>query len=412
MSTIGPGRQSGGEGGGIAHGDFGRQAFADDAAQAGDADDRFGHEVEPCRPFSRVRRYDTMTLGGIALSFNCKLCPTQKRSIWRRRSQQLDRAAAAKKITADSAAMIRRWLTEPRYADYAGEVAAQIAAGKWKELDDVFWTVIPFGTGGRRGKMYPIGSQRDQRSHDRRECAGGGGLCDCRQFPCGSERHRCAIAYDTRHNSRHFAELCAEIMAAAGFKVYFLDGYRSTPELSFAVRHTDSTCGIMVTASHNPPSDNAVKVYWAGGVQVLPPHDKGIIERVMNVEQVRRRPFAEALAAGQIVYCQEEVDAAFIAAVKSQALPGPRELKIIYSPLHGVGASAVLPALEATDLQTSNYSARMRSRTAIFPTCRGTWRIRRIRRCSTSSSSGAKQSGADLVLATIRIAIGWGRRRR
>ncbi len=70
----------------------------------------------------------------------------------------LDRAAADKKITADSVQMIRRWLTEPRYSEYAAEVAAQIAAGKWKELDDVFWTVIPFGTGGRRGKMYPIGS--------------------------------------------------------------------------------------------------------------------------------------------------------------------------------------------------------------------------------------------------------------
>jgi len=65
----------------------------------------------------------------------------------------------------------------------------------------------------------------------------------------------------------------------------------------------------MVTASHNPPSDNAVKVYWAGGVQVLPPHDKAIIDRVMNVDEIRRRPFAEALAAGQVVYCQAEVDA-------------------------------------------------------------------------------------------------------
>ncbi len=136
-------------------------------------------------------------------------------------------------------------------------------------------------------------------------------------------------------------------MVAAGFKVYFLDGYRSTPELSFAVRYTNSACGIMVTASHNPPSDNAVKVYWAGGVQVLPPHDKAIIDRVMNVGEIRRRPFAEALAAGQIVYCQQEIDKAFIAAVVAQALSGPRDLSIIYSPLHGVGASAVLPALHA-----------------------------------------------------------------
>ena len=448
----------------------------------------------------------------------------------------LEQAAAGKKITADSVKMIRRWLTEPRYTEYAPEVAAQIASGKWKELDDAFWTVIPFGTGGRRGKMYPVGSNaindrtigesaqgvadyvREWTNNHpplpmgegRGEGAGNlakpllaaeslkfaqelrknqtdaedllwgllrerrlGGFKFRRQHPLGSyyldfycheaklaieldggqhntdegrqhDQHRtrrvadegirvirfwnhdvlgdidtvleaiwsalhegtltptlspsereragtltpalsprkrelsCAIAYDTRHNSRHFAELCAEIMVAAGFKVYFLDGFRSTPELSFAVRHTNSACGIMVTASHNPPSDNAVKVYWAGGVQVLPPHDKAIIDRVMNVDEIRRTPFDKALAAGKVVYCQAEIDAAFINAVHAQSLlipspprrgqgegagnssigpnrhphPGPLpkgegELKIIYSPLHGVGALAVLPALKA-----------------------------------------------------------------
>ena len=81
----------------------------------------------------------------------------------------------------------------------------------------------------------------------------------------------CAIAYDTRHRSRQFAELCAEIMAAAGFTVFFLDGYRSTPELSFAVRYKQCDCGIIITASHNPPSDNAVKAYGPSGGQYIPP---------------------------------------------------------------------------------------------------------------------------------------------
>ena len=80
-------------------------------------------------------------------------------------------------------------------------------------------------------------------------------------------------------------------MTAAGFTVYFLQGYRSTPELSFLVRYKQCSCGIMVTASHNPPSDNAVKVYWSTGGQVLPPHDKGIIERVMNTQEIRRAEF-------------------------------------------------------------------------------------------------------------------------
>ena len=175
------------------------------------------------------------------------------------------------------------------------------------------------------------------------ESAQGVGRLCCRLVaanPAGNDGLRCAIAYDTRHQSRHFAELCGEIMAAAGFKVYFLDGFRSTPELSFAVRHFRCACGIMITASHNPPSDNAVKVYWSTGGQMLPPHDEGIIDRVMNVGEIRRIPFADGLASGRIVCCQAEVDAAYIAAVRSQALPGPRTLKILYSPLHGVGGSS------------------------------------------------------------------------
>ena len=134
-------------------------------------------------------------------------------------------------------------------------------------------------------------------------------------------------------------------MAAAGFTVYFLDGVRSTPELSFTVRHKRCQCGIMITASHNPPSDNAVKVYGPSGGQMVPPQDAESIDCMERVTFIRRMPFAEAKAAGKVIYCQEEVDAAFVRAVLTQAVAGPRDLKILYSPLHGVGASAVLPVL-------------------------------------------------------------------
>jgi phosphoglucomutase/phosphomannomutase len=228
-------------------------------------------------------------------------------------------------------------------------------------LDDVFWTVIPFGTGGRRGRMYPIGTNA---INDRTIGESAQGLAEyVREASVGQvsnlsgdrrvsnlsgdqQELSCAIAYDTRHRSPHFARLCAEIMVAAGFRVYFLQGFRSTPELSFAVRFKKCSCGIMVTASHNPPSDNAVKVYWSTGGQVLPPHDKRIIERVMNVDRIERTPWDQALAAGQIVCCEEEVDAAFVGAVSRLSTPGPRDLGVVYSPLHGVGASAVVPVLQ------------------------------------------------------------------
>ena len=257
---------------------------------------------------------------------------------------EVDQAVAAEKLTASAAENLKAWLTEPRHADYAPQVADAINAGDWQTLDDVFWTIIPFGTGGRRGKMHPFGSNA---INDRTIGESAQGLADYVKATLGEGANlSCAICRDTRHNGERFAKLCAEIMVAAGFTVHFLRGYRSTPELSYAVRHKQASCGIMVTASHNPPSDNAVKVYWSTGGQVLPPHDKGIIDRVMSCQEIERVEFDQAVADGKIVFCEEEVDAAFLDAVLSQAIPGPRDLKVIYSPLHGVGATAVVPALE------------------------------------------------------------------
>lgn len=255
---------------------------------------------------------------------------------------QLETAANSGQLSAGAVDNLRAWLTEPRYAEYAPQVAEQLAAGRYQELDDAFWTVIPFGTGGRRGKMYPIGPNA---INDRTIGESAQGVADYVKRVANGPQLSCAIAYDTRHRSQHFAELCAEVMAAAGFRVYFLDGFRSTPEISFMVRYKKCDCGIMVTASHNPPSDNAVKVYWSTGGQLLPPHDQGVIDCVMSTGHIERTPWADALAAGQIVYCQQEVDQAYIDAVLRQRIAGPRDLKIIYSPLHGVGASAVLPVL-------------------------------------------------------------------
>ncbi len=257
---------------------------------------------------------------------------------------QLQSAVRAGKLSPAALKNIRIWLTEPYLAEYTPQVVEHISSACWKELDDAFWTVIPFGTGGRRGRMYPIGCNA---INDRTIGESAQGLADYVKDQVKTRPLSCVIAYDTRHNSRHFAQLCAEIMAAAEFTVYFLDGYRSTPELSFGVRHKKCDCGIMITASHNPPSDNAVKVYWSSGGQLLPPHDAASIRYMQEVTYIQRMDFAEGLAAGKIIYCQEEVDAAYISAVLKQSIDGPRDLKIIYSPLHGVGASAVCPVLKA-----------------------------------------------------------------
>ncbi len=311
---------------------------------------------------------------------------------------QLDAAAAAGKVTPAAAANIRIWLSEPRYRDYAAETARHVVEGKWKELDDAFWTIIPFGTGGRRGKMYPIGCNV---INDRTIGESAQGLATYvleQQLP--PESLSCAIAYDTRHNSRRFAELCASIMVANGFKVFFLDDYRSTPELSFLVRYKICACGIMVTASHNPPSDNAVKVYWSNGAQVIPPHDKAIVDRVMNTDEIKTTDFNAAVEAGQVMFCKEEVDEAFYTNVLSQSTRGPRNIKIIYSPLHGVGESAVVPVLNRDGFNDVEIYALHREQSGDFPNVPGHVSNPENVEVFDAIISRAYASGAELILAT------------
>jgi phosphomannomutase len=310
----------------------------------------------------------------------------------------IDAAHAAGTITDHSARTMRAWLTEPRYAEFVPELAARIDAGAWKELDDVYWTVIPFGTGGRRGTMYPVGSNA---INDRTIGESAQGLADyVRSVVPAGDTPTCSIAYDTRHRSEHFAKLCAEVLLAAGFRIFFLRGFRSTPELSFTVRATNSTCGIMVTASHNPPSDNAVKVYWSGGVQVLPPHDKGIIDRVMTVDVVRRASFETAVADGRVTFVEDAMDKAFVAAVLAQSAPGPRDLSILYTPLHGVGASAVVPVLHSAGFERLRVYGPHEKPDGDFPNVPGHVANPENPAVLTGPIAEATARGDDLVLAS------------
>ena len=313
--------------------------------------------------------------------------------------ERINQAATAQKLSAGAVEHLTQWLSESRYADYLSAIAEHVHADKWQALDDAFWTVIPFGTGGRRGRMYPIGCNA---INDRTIGESAQGLAEYVRNHRGDQANlACAIAYDTRHNSRHFAELCAGIMVAAGFRVYFLDGYRSTPELSFLVRYKQCDCGIMVTASHNPPSDNAVKVYWSTGGQVLPPHDQGIIQQVMGVAEIRRTDFQQGHQEGKIVFCQDEVDEAFLEQLKNQRLAGTaRDLKVIYSPLHGVGASAVVPALQADGFRELEVFGPHAEPSGDFPNVPGHVSNPENPAVFDAMIERARQVGADLILAT------------
>jgi phosphoglucomutase len=303
------------------------------------------------------------------------------------------------KLTAGALQNLTSWLTQDRYRHYQLAIVEHIRAGLWQKLDDVFWTIIPFGTGGRRGRMYEFGSNAiNERTIG--ESAQGLATYVLEQPSDQLQPRKCAIAYDTRHRSREFAELCASIMVANGFEVYFLDEYRATPQLSFAVRHFQCDCGIMVTASHNPPSDNAVKVYWSTGGQVLPPHDKAIIDRVMNTDEIKKVDFQLALDEGKVKICTAEVDTAYFAEVGKFAWPGPRDAKIIYSPLHGVGTFAVMPVMHQAGFSDCEVYARHAEPSGDFPNVPGHVSNPENKAVFDEIIVRAQSIGADLIIAT------------
>jgi phosphomannomutase len=307
-------------------------------------------------------------------------------------------AVSAGKLSQTAAENVTAWLTEDRYAEYQRAVIEHIEGEMWQPLDDAFWTIIPFGTGGRRGRMYPIGSNA---INDRTIGESAQGLADYVVEHCGDKKDlSCAIAYDTRHKSRHFTELCAGIMVAAGFKVYLLDDYRATPQLSFAVRAKQCDCGIMVTASHNPPSDNAVKVYWSSGAQVLPPHDKGIIDRVMTCQEIHVTPFDQAVAEGKVEVVTDEIDTTFTEAAVACGFAGSRDAKILYSPLHGVGAAAVVPLLQRDGFTDIHVYEPHATPSGDFPNVPGHVSNPENQAVFDKPIEYGREIGADLILAT------------
>ncbi len=254
------------------------------------------------------------------------------------------KAVAQKKLSASAGENLTRWLTEPQYETYQTRLEGMIGAGRFDELDLLFWEVIPFGTGGRRGVMSEFGSAT---INERTIAESADGMARYLQkSQNGQAGGNAVVAHDTRNRSREFAELAACIFAARGLKVFLFDSYRSTPELSFAVRHLNCQLGVMITASHNPPADNGFKAYWSEGAQVLPPHDVGIIDCVYESGEIPRADLKSALAAGQIEIVGEAIDRAFLDVILEQSLSDQRQIKGIFTPLHGVGGTSVYPVLK------------------------------------------------------------------
>ena len=257
--------------------------------------------------------------------------------------QTLSEGAESGKLSAGAVENITRWMTEPQYAAYRDPVLRMIEVKDFDRLDLLFWEVIPFGTGGRRGLMAEVGSAT---VNERTIAESANGMAVYLKQQSGESGGKAVIAHDTRHRSREFAELTARVFAAHGLKVYLFDDFRSTPALSFSVRHLECNIGVMISASHNPPSDNGFKAYWSHGGQVLYPHDKGIIDCVYQTTEIPMVDLEEAIKAGEIEIVGEKVDQAYAEAVMGQSLSDNRDIAAMFTPLHGVGATSVYRILQ------------------------------------------------------------------
>ncbi len=242
-----------------------------------------------------------------------------------------------------------------------------------EKLVDAFYTHLHFGTGGMRGLMG-IGSNRMNVYTVRAATQGLANYILKQPVPKELKNHRAMIGYDSRENSKLFAEEVAKVFAGNGIEAHLFQDLRPTPLVSFGVRLRGCTAGVMITASHNPPAYNGYKVSWNDGAQVLPPHDKGIMAEVEKVTSPSKVKSVPSLNNPLIIIEGTEIDIAYLAAMTSLQLHPDEnrrfgnKLKVIYSPFHGTGITLAPEALHRwgfTDVEVVKEQATPDGR---FPT--------------------------------------------
>ena len=246
---------------------------------------------------------------------------------------------SAKKIDKEILAEASKWLTG-QYDEETRSAVQEMIDNNPDELVESFYRNLEFGTGGLRGIMG-VGTNRMNKYTVGMATQGLANYIK-KVYPKDKEL-KAAIAYDCRNNSEYFAQITADVFSANGFKVYLFDALRPTPELSFAIRHFKCHTGVMLTASHNPKEYNGYKAYWNDGSQMIPPHDKNVIDVVakIKIEDIKFDGVAK-----NIVMIGKEVDNIYLDEVaKISVSPGSNrfssQLKIVYTPLHGTGVHLV-----------------------------------------------------------------------
>ncbi len=257
------------------------------------------------------------------------------------------------------------WLT-PFFDKETQQTIKDLIAFEPETLEESFYKSLEFGTGGMRGIMgvgdnrinkYTLGKNTQGLSNYLKE-----------QFP--NQEIKVAIAYDCRHNSKELAKLVADVFSANGIQVFLFSDLRPTPELSFAVKHLNCQCGIVLTASHNPPEYNGYKVYWEDGGQLVPPQDGEIISEINRLQYTDVQFEAnESL----ITYIDTEVDEAFAeASIKNGTFNTLQEakdsLKIVFTSLHGTSITMIPKVLEQAGYKNVSIVEEQAKPNGDFPT--------------------------------------------
>jgi phosphoglucomutase len=334
--------------------------------------------------------------------------------------QKVERAVEAGQLSAESGKNIKKTFVGAKEGSVERvSLEALVGAGEWGELNDRFFRTLAFGTGGLRGRTIgkvvteaekgkPTALGRPEFPAVGTNCMNYGnvaratqGLVNYLKKNFSGKAPSVVFAHDTRHFSREFAELSARTVAAAGGTAYLFAEDRSTPELSFAVRHLGAQAGVEITASHNPPHDNGYKVYFSDGAQIVEPHASGIIREVEAVQEPEVDPHPKH--GGKIVILGQEVDTAYLEALKELVIEGEMlkkegaRLRVVYSPLHGTGVRIVPAMLKGVGVEASLVVSQEKG-DGRFPTVK-----------SPNPENGealafgieqAKKERADLVLAT------------
>ena len=293
------------------------------------------------------------------------------------------------------------WLNDDCFDDETKKELDSIRDNEEK-IKDRFYKELEFGTAGLRG-VIGAGTNRMNKYTVGRATQGLANFINKMKI----ENPSVVISYDSRHMSKEFSEIAALVLNANGIKVNLFDNLRPVPELSFSVRYLHATAGIMITASHNPPEYNGYKVYWSDGAQIVPPIDKGIIDEVLSIKDfslIKTLNKNEAIEAGLLNYVGEEIDDAFINALKSSCLnpeiikKEAKNVKIVYTPLHGAGNLPVQRILKELGFENVYVVQEQEKPDGDFPTV--SYPNPEDPKAFELALKLAKEVDADVVLAT------------